>query len=191
MPIDKSWALNCLRHNRNSSIIALASLTLLNSDAVEALRDVLVVVTPSRVIFHPAPSDRSGARFELPLSQFADEYRDDRTNYVQSLEEYLRYTRRNLLKESYEVVQAYCRTTSQLPEFKAQEWHGFSRLMRNCVSHDLHFNFRPYDLSLLPVNFLGVTIDSGLQGTSMRQDHLPPYVAIEIHRQMVDFVESH
>ncbi len=71
---------------------------------------------------------------------------------------------RNLFKESFRITTAYCRSSSQLNALKANNWFEFARIITNSLSHNFRLEFRPYDLSRLPVSYKGVTIDSSLDG---------------------------
>jgi hypothetical protein len=191
MAVDKNWTLNCLRHNRNSGILSIGALALLNSSAVDRLTNGGVVLRGDEVIFHASESDRHGTRYEIDLQQIVSEYHDHHDRYLHTLGEFLRSHRRNLLKESFEVAKAYAISTAQLPGFKAVPCFTFARLIRNSVSHDLHFRFRNDVLAVLPVSYGGVTLDASLQNQPMRQNHLSPWLAWKIHDELAAFVSSH
>ncbi len=86
---------------------------------------------------------------------------------------------RNLFKESFRITEAYCRNSSQLNALKAKDWFGFARVIANSLSHNFRLEFRPYDLSQLPVSYGGVTIDSSLHGK-------PISMQLEILMNLVD-----
>ena len=52
----------------------------------------------------------------------------------------------------------YCHETGQLAKLKAQPWFQFWRVLRNCVAHDMRFNFNASERALLPIAWSGVTI---------------------------------
>jgi hypothetical protein len=191
MAIDKNWTLNCLRHNRNSGLLSLASLALLNSPAVELLRGNIVVLRGDEVIFGSRPDDRVGVRFEVPLEQVAHELATHPDRFRHSLGEYMRWARRNLLKESFEIAKAYANTYREYPAFKTIPCFTFARIIRNSVSHDLHFRFRSEVLRVLPVSYAGVTLDASLKDQPMQENHLSPWLAWTIHEELVAFVTAH
>lgn len=76
-----------------------------------------------------------------------------------ALKEFATMLIRGLLKESYEIVRAYTKSSQQGAKFRAQPWFQFFRLIRNCVSHNFHFEFSDSDKDLLPVTWRGRVID--------------------------------
>ena len=191
MAIDQRWALNCLRHNRNSCLLTLASMTFLGSDATSILDGKLVVLRPNEMIFDAVETDRVGQRLELDLSQFSNEFKNNRNDHLASLGEYWRHVRRNLIKESFEVTKAYSLETNQESALKTEAWYPFARMIRNSVSHDMHFRFNAHDLKKLPVSYLHVTLDATLNDTEMKQDHLDPFVTFKLFSEMETFVKNH
>lgn len=53
--IDRQWALNQLRHSRNSAILSLAAMQMLNSDLIYDLDDKVVVLKTDGITFNPEP----------------------------------------------------------------------------------------------------------------------------------------
>ena len=89
------------------------------------------------------------------------------TDRNSALKEFTTMLIRGLIKESYEVVNAYTKSTQQREEFRKQPWFQFYRLIRNCVSHNFHFDFRKSDKKMLPVSWRGKIIDSSLDQQSL------------------------
>jgi len=107
-----------------------------------------------------------------------------------ALKEFTTMLIRGLLKESFEIVRAYAKSSRQSAKFKAQPWFQFFRLIRNCVSHNFHFDFRESDKGLLPVSWRGRTIDASL-------DHQPFEIAFlgydgvwDLFSELVLFVDE-
>lgn len=167
MAVDQQWALNSLRHIRNSAVLTLSGLVLLNSDAVHTLNGRLVLLRPGEIILNAGESDRTGPRLELPLSQIPLDYAKNYDNYLASLKEQRKYARRNIVKESVEVAKAYCGHAGCLEAFKAAPWYPFAKILRNSISHDMHFRFNRHDLSTLPVSYRGITLDAILQDSAV------------------------
>lgn len=189
--LDKRWARNQFRHAKNSAIFAASAMSLMNSDAVHNLRDRSVLMKPEGIIFNPDPVDHTGDRIDIDLGQIAREYDTERTRHQDSLKEYWKASRRNLLKESFEVVEAYADAAGCFKALQAEPWYPFARVIRNSISHDMHFRFRPYDLKQLPVSWRGTTITAALHDTDMTENFLDPYMVWNLHMLMEAFVEAH
>lgn len=71
---------------------------------------------------------------------------------------------RSAIKELFPLTKLYCHKTGQLQALKSQPWFQFWRILRNCWSHDMTFNFNPDEKALLPVTWSGVTIDLSMNG---------------------------
>lgn len=105
---------------------------------------------------------------KLTLKQFNDHLvaRDEKA-LVETKRNANRALTRNLFRETFRITESYCRSSSQLNTLKANTWFGFARIVANCLSHNFRLEFRPYDLSGLPVSYKGVTIDSSLDGQGL------------------------
>lgn len=187
---DKNWARNCLRHNRNTALLSLAAASLLNSDAVELLRDRVILVRSDAVVFNPEPTERRGKRYEFPLTQIADEYREYPERYKETLFEFYKSARRVLLKESFEVVKAYAKAQGYSKELIRSPWYQFARVVRNAISHDFHFRFNVHDIKILPVAYGGISIDRSLDEKPMANNILTPGVTFDLYHEFVKFVEE-
>jgi hypothetical protein len=188
----KQWALNQLRHARNSYLYTLAALQLLKSDAVYGLAGKLIVLKADEIIWNAIPADRVGKRLEFSLQDVVDDYTTRPADYEESIAVLYRFVRRNLVKESFEISKHYATETSTLAEFQATDWYHFARLIRNSISHNFHFSFTAADLnSRLPVTWRGVTIDASMDGKEITQNILGPMTTIELVEAMRKFVEDH
>lgn len=85
-----------------------------------------------------------------------------------------RFLTRNLHKETFEIVKKYCMATRQIDKMKSQTWYNFSRLLRNCISHDSVFCFKKSDFIILPTVYRNVKIEACMQDS-------PPPVTINAH----------
>ena len=81
-----------------------------------------------------------------------------------------RATTRNFLKETFRIAQAYCESSSQNTLLTSQSWYQFARIVVNCLSHSFRLEYRPYDLTKLPVTYDRVTLDSSMNGQSVSMD---------------------
>ncbi len=78
---------------------------------------------------------------------------------------------RSAIKELFPLTKLYCHQTGQLQALKSQPWFQFWRILRNCWSHDMTFNFNPDEKELLPVTWSGVTIDLSMNGKPITHGH--------------------
>lgn len=189
--IDKKWAVNCLRHHRNTAIISLAAEQLLNSDAIRLLAGKSILIKGDSVVFDPRPSDFLRYEYRLDLDQLIDEYTNHRQRLVDSLSEFYNSPRRVLIKESFEVTQAYANAIGEKNELKKEEWFQFARIVRNAISHDFHFKFSSFDRNYLPITYRAVTIDQSMDGKAMPSNVLPPGLTWELYSRFTAFVDSH
>lgn len=190
MTIDKTWAENQIRHNRNSFIVALGACSLLNSDATLGLHDEVVVCKDGELIFHPNPDDRIGRRHEVPLGQLAHDYQSKRPDFMASLREFYKSARRQAFKESFAIVDAYADTLPDSGVLKEQDWYQYARMIRNSISHNFHLRFNSYDRLVLPVSWHGVTIDGAMDGTHLSEDLVPPDVLLDLLIEIECFIHK-
>lgn len=185
--MDNASALNQLRHNRTTAVLALAAIQLMNSSAVTSLRGNFIVIKEDEIIFNANDSDRRGKRFELDCNIVVNEYLHSNENYTESLKEFHKSTRRALIKESYEVVKAY---TNDSADFKSQSWHRFARIIRNAISHDFFFHFDKHDKLALPLTWGHVTIDITMDGKEVTGDTLPHNIPFELFAEFENYVRN-
>jgi hypothetical protein len=74
---------------------------------------------------------------------------------------------RNLFKETFRLTLSYCNYSNQKEAIKSEHWFEFARVVANSLSHNFRLDFRPYDLSVLPVMYGGVTIDASMNGKTI------------------------
>ncbi len=72
--LDRTWALNQLRHKRNSYIAALAAMHFLNTDMVRELGRTRVLLHQSGITFNPYPGEKVGRNYEIRLRQIISNY---------------------------------------------------------------------------------------------------------------------
>jgi hypothetical protein len=187
--LDKAWALNQLRHKRNSYIAAIAAMHLLNVEkTVSVLRSTVVMFKGDIIYFNPKLSDRVGRRYELKLRHIVDEYRWKRESHMVTLEEFHKFVNRNLIKECYEVVEDYAEYARITITLRAQPWFHFARIVRNVVTHNLHFAFSKYDMKILPVSWNGKTIEASMNGQDMPANFANPHITLDLIEAMKEFV---
>ena len=79
---------------------------------------------------------------------------------------------RDALKTLFEATKHYCSISRQLERLQSQSWYSFWRILRNCWSHQMTFDFNRRDLSHLPVSWSGVEIKPEHQGQHVSHSHL-------------------
>lgn len=146
--LTKVELLSQLENVKNNYIIGLASVS---------------VLSESFAVNHLRQSHCTFGAYVVDFRQVAAllESRPDRE---MALKEFTTMLIRGLLKESFETVRAYAKSNRQSAKLRAQPWFQFFRLIRNCVSHNFHFEFSDDDMKLLPVSWRGVTIAKNLHG---------------------------
>lgn len=188
---DKDWALNQLRHARNSYLYTLAGMRLLNSDASRGLQDRVVQLRQDGLLFDPDPSDRVGRRFEFEFNQLVFDYTSRKSDFDASLWELYKFVRRNLITESFEVAKTYSTNASMLTEFRDQPWYQFARVARNAVAHNFIVHFDNFARAALPITWNGKTLDQSLEGSEVTSDLLDPLTTCELIAVMEEFVRTH
>jgi hypothetical protein len=93
-----------------------------------------------------------------------DQFVDDDIALRIATEELYASAHRAAIKELFPLTKYYCHSTNQLSLLKSQSWFQFWRILRNCWSHDMKFNFNPDEKSRLPVEWSGVVIDISMNG---------------------------
>jgi hypothetical protein len=79
---------------------------------------------------------------------------------------------RAIVKELFEILKIYCKSTAQDDLLYSQDWYQPWRIIRNCFSHDFHFRFKNYDKKLLPLSWRGIEIREEMDGTKITTSHL-------------------
>ena len=94
---------------------------------------------------------------------------------------------RNLHRESFEAVKKYCESTNQLSVMRGASWYHFSRVVRNCLSHDWTLKFLPHEMKHLPATYRTATIDASLQGKPPPRT-INGQLIFALHKDMRQFV---
>ena len=90
---------------------------------------------------------------------------------------------RSALTDLFTTTNTYCHSTGQLAKLKAQPWYSFWRILRNCFSHNMVFNFNPAERALLPVTWSGVTIDLSMNGKPLSHGRMS-------YAKMLELIEA-
>lgn len=138
----KQDILSQLENAKNNYILGLAAISLFSN------RDVLKILESNNVKF---------GNYKVDFNQVSILLANANDSRI-AIKEFLNSLTRNIIKDSFELIKNYCEESNQLPLFKAKEWYQFSRLIRNCFSHNFKFMFNNYDQGLLPVDWNGKVI---------------------------------
>ncbi|WLT32327.1 hypothetical protein [Geothrix sp. PMB-07] len=184
-------ALASLQFFRNSAIISLAAMRLIDSQAILDLHGLAAYCSPTELSFIPKAECGVAGSTYIDFSQIVKSYIDDREALRENLRQYWNSARRNLIKEAFEITKAYAEVNSLTGQIKQQPWFQFARMIRNSLSHDLHLRFRNSDLPLLPVSWQGKTITASMNEHPLPSDLLDPYATWALFEHIYSFVDSH
>jgi hypothetical protein len=101
-----------------------------------------------------------------PFPKVGQLVRDDATMRI-ACEELYEMAFRSALNDLLPLTKSYCHATGQIDKLKSQSWFPFWRVLRNCFSHDMKFNFNPAERTLLPITWSGCTIDIAMNGKAL------------------------
>lgn len=107
-----------------------------------------------------------------------------------AIKEFLTSQIRALIKESFELIKDYCDGTRQSSTFQAEPWYQFSRMIRNCLSHNFRFEFNKYDKTLLPVLWKSRTIEHSMDGHHLKLNFFGYVETWELFSEYQDFVKN-
>jgi hypothetical protein len=187
---DQQWALNQLRHQKNAFLLTLAAMRLFNSGCLSSLIGRSVIVTENGFVFDPEEDDRKGKRFEINFTQIVNTYETDRANFFVDLEESYKYARRALIKESFETAKAYDDDSKPFYRLQSYQWFNFVRVIRNAISHDMHWQFNKADRRLLPIVWDGISITQDMESQDITTGFLNPHLALSIWSEIQYFVQG-
>ena len=92
---------------------------------------------------------------------------------------------------SYEQVNAHCERTNQAQIFSAQPWHFFYKQIRNCLAHNMCFEFL-YDSvrKQLPARWNGLEITEEMEAKPFSLEWMPPSKAADLLRELESFINE-
>ena len=96
----------------------------------------------------------------------------DRKVLIHSVEQLHMTVQRAVIKELFEGVKAYCKSTKQSDILKSQDWYQLWRIIRNCFSHDYRFRFKDHDKKFLPISWKGIELNERMDGELITIRHL-------------------
>ena len=175
--MDKSLILRRVQTVKNNYALAQASIALLAlPDARARLDEVFTLLED-----HP----------ETQTIRYIDYIFEDNDLLKLATGQFRNAVLRNCMKELFEQVKLYSRETNQMQVIESAPWYQFLRIIRNCLSHDMKLQFRPYDLKQLPTSWSGLTIDSSMQNTYLpMRGFLSREKALELVDAVGDYLKT-
>jgi hypothetical protein len=132
----------------------------------------------------------------VAFSDIATELEDSNRREIISAQFLLNHLH-SLIRVPFELLNDYCEDFDQaVPKpylkgmLKKMPWFHYTRLVRNAVSHNFRFDFRPSDAAILPLTWNGNTIDASCHGKDITFEtfwHRPGY---ELFLEMRKFADS-
>lgn len=116
---------------------------------------------------------------------------NDETAMRIACEELYDSAHRSAIKELFTLTKLYCNHTGQLQPLKSQPWFQFWRIIRNCWSHDMTFNFNPDEKVFLPITWSGVTIDISMNGKQLTHGRCSREKLRELIETAQSYIEQH
>ena len=96
----------------------------------------------------------------------------DRKVLIHSVEQLHMTVQRAVIKELFEGVKSYCKSTKQSDLLISQDWYQMWRIIRNCFSHDYRFRFNDQDKKFLPISWKGIELNERMDGELITIGHL-------------------
>lgn len=189
--IDKSWALNQLRHKKNTLALTTAAQSLLNSNAIFSLSNKVSILNKDGIFFNCDKNELKEKELYIDYDQIIYIYKNDKNNYLYDLEQYFKFIRRNIFIEIFETVKAYSKNNDCFDDLKNENWYDYYRVIRNSLTHDFHFRFNQSDMQKLPLTYSGSTIDASMQDLDFTGLFLTPADIGLAFENAFTFIENH
>jgi hypothetical protein len=102
-----------------------------------------------------------------------------------------------LIRGPFELLSDYCEDYDKVlfsgrlrEQMQATGWYAFTRMIRNAVSHNFHFDFSERDRRRLPLSWNGVTLTEDMHGRPITYEALWHKPGYELFREMRAFAEA-
>lgn len=118
------------------------------------------------------------------------EYMKSESDKLKIQEDFFKMLLSNLIKETYEAINHYCKTSEQKDLFKSQSWYHFVRIIRNCLSHNYMIEISDKDLKNLPVEWRSITITKEMNNGYLEFSFLGVIQVLELVKEMKEFAEN-
>jgi len=150
--ISKKELISQLENAKNNYILGLAAISLFSNEKTFPILE---------------ESNAAFGQYTVPFKQVKN-LMSNPSDRVVAIKEFLTSQILALIKESFELIKDYCDGTKQSSPFQAEPWYQFSRMIRNCLSHNFRFEFNKNDKTLLPVTWKNRTIESSMDGHHLK-----------------------
>lgn len=196
--MDKQELISQLNNAKNNFFLGIAALGLLLQErSYPVLEQLACIMTEKSFSFEDVskiPHHFQNITFPnvpFPLSRVADYMREADIAHRQTIQtEFFLMLLRAFLKESFEVIKSYCKSTNQETNFKQQNWYQFARIIRNSLSHNFVIELRENDKKLLPIVWRGRSITFAMHGKPLDTSLLGIDGALDLFNEMSIFVDT-
>lgn len=149
---------NAIKNLQHNFIIGHAALLLLESpDMRKELDGFYLVFGEERRSFNQVYADSNA--LDMALSEF------------------VRASTRSIIRETWEIIWAYCKKEEALTKLiKREFWFHYFRIIRDALSHNYKIKINPRDEKLLPIRWNGLEITKDMDGKEILfQDEIGEY----------------
>ncbi len=172
--MSKNQLLGQLTNAKNNFILGLAAISLFGTQESYSILD---------------KNSAHFGQYTVPFDQVSNLLRNEDDRSI-AIKEFVKMLIRALIKESFELIKAYCEDTGQRTVFTSVSWYQFARMIRNCLSHNFKFEFRPNEKNLLPARWRARTITVQMDGQHLELEFLGYLQTWEMFHDFQQFVED-
>ena len=189
---EKAALLHRMTIRQNTFMMGLASLFLLQTDAMKSLEEQSVYFQGNHIQFNSkelddlVPYEKND--FNILLSAWRSREGDD--IYSKSIVDFARSQRRTFLTESYELLNEFIKKHNLRDKLRPFSWFHYARIIRNSMSHDYRLSFHKFDHQFLPLTWYGNIIDSSMEGVPLDAALLTPTATLRLHLEMRTWIEA-
>jgi hypothetical protein len=171
-PMKKTELIAHLEAARQNATAGLASLAMLSSIEKKPLLE---------------KGSAQFGNFRVDFYEIALIMRDD-AKKVAFTEQFIKLLIRTLVREPYDLIAQYCDSSSQMPEFKRQDWYKFARFIRDAIARGFQFEFNTFDKGLgMPAEWKDKTITGALDGQPLDLEYFGMFEAWALFMEMKAF----
>ena len=95
---------------------------------------------------------------------------------------------RSVVTECFNITRDYCKKTKQNNKIENQLWFHIIRILRNSLNHNFFIEFRPFDKTLLPIEWGEVFIDASMENQLLSHEIFPISSALEWLETLENFI---
>jgi len=116
------------------------------------------------------------------------ELMSNKTVNEKARKEFINMGLRSFIRESFEIIQDYCKNSHQMKKFNETKWFNFARLIRNCFSHNFKFILTESDVERLPIKWRNKEIKLDMKNTVLNLQFFGYLEAFDLFEDMYQFV---